>query len=243
MPTMLVYDPNKAEINLIRDELSVIREAADLHFFGTLTIQEFFAQANRVSELSVSCADFEAGGETAVRIARDRDPATLPIIIADSKTSPLAYVRPDIMAAGLLLRPLSQKLVADTLREVLDVIWMREREHIFNNKVFTFAVREGVIRVPYAQILYFEARNKRIVVCTNRAETEFYSTLENLMSELPEYFLRCHKGYIVNTLLVHRVDLHESTLHLASDFQVPFSKSYKTAVKEALLCYKGTRFC
>lgn len=120
------------------------------------------------------------------------------------------------------------------LREIISAVWAKERERLFNKEVFTFSTRDGVIRIPYSQILYFEARNKKIVVCTSRAETEFYSTLENLSNEIPTYFLRCHKGFIVNKLLVERADLKQNLLHLINGFQVPISRSYKTTVKEAM---------
>lgn len=235
MPTMLVYDPHKMEINLIRNQLSSIcKVEEDLIFHSATTLQELVVRVNELDEISVSCTDFEADGETAIRIVKDRDPTTLPIIIADSSTSPLLYVRPSIMAAGLLLRPLSERQVATMLREVIDAVWKKERERLFNNEVFAFSTKEGVIRIPYSQILYFEARNKKIVVCTSRSETEFYATLENLTNKIPDYFLRCHKGFIVNKLLVDRVDLSQNALHLINGFQVPISRSFKTAVKEAL---------
>lgn len=235
MLIMLVYDPYKTEINLIRDQLSgICKLEEELTFHSATTLQELIVRVSELDEISVSCTDFETDGATAIRIVKDRDPSTLPIIIADSSISPLLYVRPSIMAAGLLLRPLSERQVAMMLREVMDAVWMKERERLFNNEVFVFSTREGVIRIPYSQILYFEARNKKIVASTSRSETEFYATLENLTSEVPDYFLRCHKGFIVNKLLVNRVDLTQNTLHLVNGFQVPISRSFKTAVKEAL---------
>lgn len=235
MPVMLVYDHIIAEIRLIRDQMSIVcKVEEDIDFRGVTTLQELILRVNELDEISVGCMDFEADGETALQIIRDRDSSVLPVIIADSKTSPLTYVRPSIMAAGLLLRPLSEQQVSTMLREIISAVWAKERERLFNKEVFTFSTRDGVIRIPYSQILYFEARNKKIVVCTSRAETEFYSTLENLSNEIPTYFLRCHKGFIVNKLLVERADLKQNLLHLINGFQVPISRSYKTTVKEAM---------
>ena len=157
------------------------------------------------------------------------------MVIAGADISPLVYVRPNIMAAGLLLRPLKKSQVTGMLCAVIDMAEMKVREQLFNNEVFVFSTREGTIRVPYSQILYFEARNKKIVLCTSRSEMDFYSTLESITQKVPKYFLRCHKGFIVNKHLVNRIDLSANMLHLIGGFQVPISRSYREAAKEALM--------
>ena len=64
---------------------------------------------------------------------------------------------------------------------------------------------------------------------------DFYSTLENIAQKIPNYFLRCHKGFVVNKHLVDRVLLSENSLRLVGGVQVPVSRSYREAVREALL--------
>lgn len=147
----------------------------------------------------------------------------------------MAYIRPSIMAAGILLRPLAKAQAEPVLREIVDAAAARIRERLLKHEVFVFSTREGTIRVPYAQILYFEARNKKIVLCTERTETEFYTTLESLVQKMPDYFLRCHKGFIVNKYFVDHMELGRNSLYLTGGFQIPVSRSYKGLVKEALL--------
>lgn len=235
MPTILVYDHVKDEIHFIRDQMArMFTEEDGVDFYGVTTIHDLTSQLNDLHTISAGCADFEAEGSAAVRIIRDCDPSSMIIIIASSDTSPMLYVRPDIMAAGLLLRPLTKNQVAMTFDEAITLVRSREREQRFGDEVFTVSNREGVVRIPYSKILFFEARNKKIVVCTNRSENEFYSTLEQLSSQVPAYFLRCHKGFIVNSIFVDRVDLSNNLLHLTNGFQVPVSRSYRLTVREAL---------
>lgn len=235
MPHMLLYDQHKSELEQIRDWISMLpigRE--DLWVHSATTLPDLLRRLGELNEISLCCADFEAEGEQAVLAVRDRDPAVFVVVIAGTETSPLVYVRPNIMAAGLLLRPLEKAQVTGMLRSVIDMVEMKIRERLFNNEVFVFSTREGTIRVPYSQILYFEARNKKIVLCTSRSEMDFYSTLESITQKVPGYFLRCHKGFIVNKHLVNRIDLSANTLHLIGGFQVPISRSYREATKEAL---------
>lgn len=236
MSHMLLYDQNKLEIEQIRDCVSSIAEnEEDMWVHSAVTIQDLLVQLGELNEISLCCADFEAEGERAVRAVKDREPTAFIVIIAGSNISPVAYVRPSIMATGLLLRPLKKSQVAEMLYEVMDMIKVRAKEQLFNNETFIFTTREGTIRVPYSQILYFEARNKKIFLCTGRREMDFYSTLESILHKVPEYFLRCHKGFIVNKHLVNRVNWGENRLYLIGGFQVPISRSYREAVKEALL--------
>lgn len=236
MPHMLLYDQSKSELEQIRDWVSAINNIEeDVWVHCAMTLQELLLKSSELDEISLCCADFEAEGERAVRAVKDRNPAVLIVVIAGKELSPLVYVRPNIMAAGLLLRPLEKSQVTRMLCEVIDMVKLQARERLFNNEVFVFSTREGTIRVPYSQILYFEARNKKISLCTSRTEMDFYATLEGIMHKVPEYFLRCHKGFIVNKHLVDQVNLGENSLHLIGGFQVPISRSYREAVKEALL--------
>lgn len=235
MPHMLLYDQHKSELDQIRDWVSTLSsDKEELWVHSAATLPDLLKRLGELNDISLCCADFDAEGEQAVLAVRGRDPAVLIVVITGADTSPLVYVRPNIMAAGLLMRPLKKTQVTGMLCAVIDMMEMKARERLFNNEMFVFTTREGTIRVPYSQILYFEARNKKIVLCTNRSEMDFYSTLEGIMHKVPEYFLRCHKGFIVNKHLVNRVDLSENALHLVGGFQVPISRSYREAAKEAL---------
>lgn len=233
MPHMLVHDHSRDELSQIRDWVGTLWE--DVSVYSAISLQELLLAIGDMKEISLCCADFEADGEQAVYAVRGKAPDTFIVVIAGKETSPLTYVRPEIMAAGLLMRPLDMLQVTGMLREVLDMVEMKVRERLFNDEVFVFTTREGTIRVPYSQVLYFEARNKKIYLCTNRTEMDFYSTLDGIEQKVPNYFLRCHKGFIVNRHFVNRVDFKENCLNLIGGSVLPISRSYRDAVKEALL--------
>jgi len=236
MPHMLLYDRHKEELTEIRDWVSTMSNLQEeLLIFSAGSLQDLLRRLRDMKEISVCCADFEAEGEQAVYAVKGKDPTVIIVVIAGRQVSPVVYVRPGIMAAGILLRPLEKKQVTDMLCEVLEMMDMRTREKLFNDEVFVFTTREGTIRVPYSQVLYFEARNKKIYLCTKRTEMDFYSTLDGILQKVPEYFLRCHKGFIVNQRFVTRVDLKENRLHMVGGVQLPISRSYREEVKEALL--------
>ena len=92
--------------------------------------------------------------------------------------------------------------------------------------------REGRTYVPLAQIYYFEAREKRIYVRLKKQELAFYETMEHLTERLPDYFVRCHRSFIVNRQRIRRVMLSKSLIELEQGIQLPLSRSYKPAFKE-----------
>ncbi len=235
MPLMLVYDPDKTESSMIRNQLGYIDNASEnISFYEVQSLKDLMGLINSIDDVSLYCSDFEAGGENAIKVVRELHPSVFVVVIVGQNTSPRKYVRPSIMASGLLLRPFSSDQVTIVLREVLEAFWLKEKERLFNNEVFSFSTREGITRIPFSKILYFEARSKKIVVCTSRSEMEFYSTLDGLKESLPTYFLRCHKGFIINSLLINRIDLNQNLIHLFGSFKIPISRSYRTSIVEAL---------
>ena len=83
-------------------------------------------------------------------------------------------------------------------------------------------------------IYFFEAQGRKVALRTKAQEISFYSSFEQLMSQLPEWFLRCHRGYIVNTKKMNSVNFAESSILLSDGSSVPFSRSYRDAAKAAL---------
>ena len=235
MSTLLVFGRKQDEIDMLRsvsDCIDGLRE--DVCFFVAQKIKELNEVLKKLSYVSVCCVDFSLHGEQAINIIREHNPETMVIILADVDISPSKYIRPSIMAAGLLLRPLTPKQVNNVLKSVLSAAADKEQTRVCGNEMFTVNTREGAIKIPYSELLYFEARNKKIAACTGRFEAEFYSTLDSLDEKLPGYFIRCHKSFIINTLKVEQVNFPSNTIFLARGFSVPLSRSYRSSIREAL---------
>ncbi len=93
--------------------------------------------------------------------------------------------------------------------------------------------REGRVRVPYGQISYFEAREKKIFVRAGRREFGFYDTMDHLCEVLPEEFIRCHRSFIINRNKIEKVVLSQSTVVMEEGLMVPISRSYRTRMRQA----------
>lgn len=153
------------------------------------------------------------------------------MVIADLATSPTAYMKPGIMASSLLLRPWTNQQARDVLEEFFQAYLERGRSQD-DKSVYVIESKEGNLHIPYEQIYFFEAREKRIFVCTGKEEYGFYHTIDKLAEELPEQFVRCHRGFIVNRYKIRKVALSQSTVYLMDNLSVPLSRSYKPLLKE-----------
>ena len=58
-----------------------------------------------------------------------------------------------------------------------------------------------------------------------------FSTQDNLSEKLPEQFVRCHRGFIVNKHKIKKVALSQNLIFLTDGYDVPLSRSYKSVVK------------
>jgi DNA-binding LytR/AlgR family response regulator len=142
----------------------------------------------------------------------------------------MEYLRPGIMASSLLLRPWNEKQAQEVLRELVQCL-VKERGGT-SGQSYVIESREGTISIPYDNIYFFEAREKKIFVCTGKEEFGFYNTIDKLQEELPEQFIRCHRAFIVNSEKIRKIMLSRNIIFLSDDFDVPLSRSYKAVLKQ-----------
>lgn len=234
MVSMIVYDPHAEEMELIK---KLVRQAA-----AVLTEEkwqmEFFTRREQVAAflkdrplLDLACYDVSPKGsiDDLERIRRDYQKMRL-LIIADASMSPMEYIRPTILASSLLLRPISPEQAREQLMELVEQF----QDQAFHGQEESLVIetREGRTYVPLAQIYYFEAREKRVYVRLKKQEMAFYETMEHLEERLPDYFVRCHRSFIVSRQRIRKVMLSKSLIELEQGMQIPLSRSYKPAFKE-----------
>ena len=177
----------------------------------------------------------EAGLETTEQFRRKNQDSAL-MIIADDSVSPMSYLRPAIRANSLLLRPFNEEMV----KQVVDEIWDWYRDNVTESEnFFQFDTSEAPVSINLDKIIYFESNNKKIQIHLQNETFYIYDTLDQLQQRLPEYFIRCHRGFIVNWKKIKRLQLSKGELVLENEVWVPVSRSYKPMIKELFKLYEG----
>jgi len=122
------------------------------------------------------------------------------------------------------------------LREILDEI-AEELDRLTQtgvDDVFVFKAEGSYHRVPFRDILFFEARNKKVVLRTSGQEISYYDSIENLSASLPSYFVRCHRSFLVNVQKITEMRGNDMELQLTGGVVIPFSRSCREAVHQAI---------
>ena len=178
---------------------------------------------------------FDECNEPVLRVAgtvRQSGEMTFILLVSDKINDLSPLFRPKIRPSGVLFRPVQNTQIRDMLDEIaseLDRLSERNPEDLF-----VFKAEGALRRIPFRDILFFEASVKKVLIHTKGQEIGFYDSIENLTASLPPYFIRCHRSFIVNTQMVKELRGAEMELGLKSGESIPFSRSYRSAVKQAV---------
>lgn len=222
----------RKEISLLERELrerTALSTDEELNFVGIYTREAFEQFIGKEQQADILCADVTVfQGIEQVEAMRKKYPKAALVLIADMSISPVRYMKPTILAAALLLKPFQESAAAQVIKEIFQCYI----EQTIDEEVFVIETREEKQRIPYSQILYFEARSKKIYVCTQNYEYGFYDTIDHLEEQYSEVFVRCHRSFLVNRKMIAQVKLSQNHLTLNGGVEIPLSRSYKSQIKE-----------
>lgn len=168
--------------------------------------------------------------ETALTVAqtvRKESKQAVIVIIAAAQEAILPLIRPSVRAGGAIIRPFERQELFSLLEEAKE-----ELRRAQPDEAFVIKTGGAGYRFAPADICFFEAVGKKIVLRTAGQEVAFYDTLENLETRLPPYFLKCHRGYLVNSRMIKSVRFAENLICLKNGGTLPLSRSFKAAVRE-----------
>ena len=224
-----IEDESKKIQNLIKDFTAFYtEEQVQFHVFEK---GEQKTGLQQIGFLNMALVDVctEAGLHTAAGI-REQFPEVQILVIADATVSPLRYLTPAIRPVALLLRPIAEAHGRQTLKDFFLIGSGQTKET--ENAYFWAKTRDGTEKIPYSSIFYFEAREKKIFIRTKAVEYGIGGTIEKLLQDLPDNFIRCHRSYIINKDYIERIRFADGFAYLASSMMVPVSRSYKGELKE-----------
>ena len=95
-----------------------------------------------------------------------------------------------------------------------------------------------VHKVNLEDIIFVESKQRTAILHTRKGEYTVYKKLDDMESELPDYFLRCHQSYLVNmneigNIQTQQVELLDGTL-------IPVSRNKYKQTKDKFMEYIGS---
>lgn len=133
----------------------------------------------------------------------------------------------DVNALHYLIKPLSPAKLLPIL-DKSHTIW-RSRQ----NAVLLVANGTGQMKLPFDDIYCIAMFSHIAHVQTEGSSYELRKTADELTGLLPEYFIRCHRSYIVNLFKADCV--YKDSLLLSNGKNLPISRSQSKAVNDAFL--------
>jgi hypothetical protein len=86
-------------------------------------------------------------------------------------------------------------------------------------------------KIPYEDIIYIESLSDYIQVNTEKNQVVSKEKISNIVSRLPDIFLRIHRSFIVNTERIKEVSYDEIRV---DEIRLNIGRSYRNEVKEKL---------
>ena len=247
MLSVLIYEPDEARRDaMCRNLMQVPGAAVALKItFNTGSASSFSRMLSEISGAALvilglalrpvnnrkCCLDF---GSALAR--RNRDCYTV-YDIHDLDDLP-ALLPQCSRPAGILLGDYTQSQASACFARIIDDYASITSEGT-NAEAMLVEAGATTYRLPYNQILYIEALNKKLNICTVRQSISVRRSMNSLADELPDYFLRCHRSYIVNMRHVDATDYKEMLLTMTDGSRLPIARSMKDAFHEQFTSRKG----
>ena len=235
MLPVMIYEPHEATRALILSALgsivdgkiSPVRMSTSV---STASAADMQRAINSESGISLSILSLERTpsdnranaiklGQLAIK--KNRDNYTLFCVHdpSDLETLLTHCMRP----AGILISPFDESRIVACLKRILeDYSALSGDDGVEDSLVIESG--SSTYRLPYSEIVYFEALDKKINICTSRQQLTVRKALSSLSDTLPEKFLRCHRAFIVNADQIERAEFSDMTLYLRNGETLPISR-------------------
>ncbi|MCH5161985.1 MAG: response regulator transcription factor [Clostridiales bacterium] len=140
----------------------------------------------------------------------------------------------EVNAVDYILKPVNYTRFSSLLKKIIRNVKESGDVGIF------IKVPGGTKRLNASEILFVEIRDHLLVYHTLDQKTETWSTLKEAEKTLPEFFVRCNHGYIVN--LKHITAVVDDTIVVADGkANIPISRSKKKEFLAKFNRYTGLK--
>lgn len=234
MIAMLISAPSMAEMEAIcvfSKELTADLSDEKLVLYRCHRLEEVRQKITKKQHLDLICVDITVPGALElVQYLRMSFQMAYLILIASMQISPVLYMKPSIRAESLILKPFEERQAQEVLKEAFKELLKRKKTSD-KRKNFVIDNQDGRIVIPLEDILFFEARNKKIYANTEGEEYGFYGAVEQLEKSMKGNFIRCHRGFLVNVGKIKKILLSRNIVILEGDYEIPVSRTYRSVLK------------
>lgn len=104
----------------------------------------------------------------------------------------------DTQPLNFLIKPIDGEKMLACVNKALSITGVE-------NPCFEHRLKKQLIKISYLEIRYFESRNKKVIIHTLKEPVEIKTTLSEIESTVPDYYVRISQSFLVNYNYVNRV--------------------------------------
>lgn len=166
------------------------------------------------------------GIELASTVREDLENDYMQIVYVSGKES-YAMELFETQPLNFLVKPIDEEKVSKVLEKAIKILKKDE-------KVFCYKKGHKQKKELFKDILYFEVKNREIMICTRNQKDTFYGTMKNLVEELEKSdFFICHKSFLVHYKKVKMFEKNQ--LIMENGDIIPISRGHRERVKKIQL--------
>ena len=202
-------------------------EEADILLYDSC---EAVLEAMEQIEVDVMFLDIDMPTMTGFDLARAMNQKQMKtIIVFISNQDALVYESFSFRPFAFIRKAYFDQEIAAVIKRVLE-------EYHRIPEIFFFHANNEEVRMPIAQMLYFESQGNYVRLVTSKGEYRIRETISNLENRLEcAGFIRIHKGFLVNQLFIMAVRQNEVILEDGTSLAI--GRSNKELVRKKIMSY------
>jgi len=137
------------------------------------------------------------GLETAKRIRQKTDSGEIIFVTSHPDFVFQGY---EVRALNYILKPCEEKKIISVLYDALKQL------DLSKEKYYLIEQRSGTIKLPLSKTKYFASERRFVKAVTTDFAHTFYGKLNEIESQLPDFFIRIHNRCLVNLNFIESID-------------------------------------
>jgi len=183
--------------------------------------QDVIYKAIEENEIDILILDivFKNGEKNGIDFANDlrkiNKDFCLIFLTAHFRYMPLSFVSKTF---DFLVKPVNKNLIDSLVDRLID-------EYSIKNTKFIHLNKSLVVKIN--TIAYIEKINNKSYIYTSSGAYSCTITLDSLLNELPNNFIKCHRSYIANKDLISTVDHKKNYVIFENGLKCPINSHFK----------------
>lgn len=132
-----------------------------------------------------------------------------------------------IRPLDFIIKPFNYEKIKEIFKIALRIIQK-------DDNIFQYKIGHTTYNISIKNIIYFESRNREIIIHTVNGTEVFYGRLNNIYEDLRQIkFIQIHKSYLVNYNHIIKLEYHQVTM--SNNVVLPISQANRKKIRELQL--------